>query len=83
MAKKIYTYQVLLGIVIAVSGCSQEDLGREANSVSGRRIEFNASLPEVSSRATELKASSIKEIEVSSFTVGESSETPYFVNKTF
>ncbi|MDE6522639.1 MAG: fimbrillin family protein [Muribaculaceae bacterium] len=83
MAKKIYTYQALLGIVIAVSGCSQEELGREANSVSGRRIEFNASLPEVSSRATELKASSIKEIEVSSFTVGESSETPYFVNKTF
>ncbi|MDE6548574.1 MAG: fimbrillin family protein, partial [Muribaculaceae bacterium] len=82
MAKKIYTYYALLGILIAVSGCSQEDVARKGNE-SGGRIEFNASLPEVSSRASELNTASLKDIEVSAFTVGSSSETPYFVNKTF
>ncbi|MDE6019258.1 MAG: fimbrillin family protein [Muribaculaceae bacterium] len=83
MAKKLYTYYALLGIVLAVSGCSQEDVGRGGNNESGGRIEFNASLPEISSRATELNTASLKDIEVSAFTVGVSSETLYFVNKTF
>ncbi|MDE6632667.1 MAG: fimbrillin family protein, partial [Muribaculaceae bacterium] len=83
MAKNIYASYALLGIVLAASACSHEDGVRGGNGKSEGRIEFNASLPEVSSRATELKAASLNEIEVSAFTPGESGETTYFANKIF
>ncbi|MDE6480627.1 MAG: fimbrillin family protein [Muribaculaceae bacterium] len=83
MAKNIYASYALLGIVLAASACSHEDGVRGGNGKSEGRIEFNASLPEVSSRATELKAASLNEIEVSAFTPGESGETIYFENKIF
>ena len=83
MAKYINTSYALLCLVFAASACSQEDAGRCGDRNTGVRIEFNASMPEVSSRATEIKAETLKDIEVSAFTVGASSETPYFINKTF
>lgn len=83
MAKYKHTSYTLLGMILFAGSCSQEDVGRGENRESGGRIEFNASLPELSSRATELKAAALSDIEVSAFTVGESSETSYFVNKTF
>lgn len=83
MAKYINISYALLCIVSATSACSQEDAGRGADRDTGVRIEFNASMPEVSSRATEVKAETLKDIEVSAFTIGASSETPYFINKTF
>ncbi|MDE7421659.1 MAG: fimbrillin family protein [Muribaculaceae bacterium] len=83
MAKYIYASYALLGIVLAASSCSHEDVGRVGNGESEGRIEFKASLPEVSSRATELKDATLDEIEVSAFTPGESGETTYFANKIF
>lgn len=83
MAKYIYTSYAFFGMILVASSCSQEDVGSPVGHEPGSRIEFNASLPEVSSRATELKTASLKDIEVSAYTVGESSETPYFINKTF
>lgn len=70
-------------MVLVASACSQEDVDRNSYREQGGRIEFNASLPEVTTRATELKAANLNDIEVSAFTVGDPSETPYFVNKTF
>lgn len=83
MNKKTYTYYALLGLILFSGSCSQEDLGRGSNREPGGRIEFNASLPEVSTRATELKAASLNDIDVSAFTVGATSESIYFLNKTF
>lgn len=83
MAKYIYTSYAFLGMILVASSCSLEDVERRGEREPGGRIEFNASLPEVSSRATELKTASLKDIEVSAYTVGASSETLYFINKTF
>lgn len=83
MTKYINISLALLCIILLASACSQEYAGSEENRESGGKIEFNATLPELSSRATELRATSLNYIEVSAFTVGESSETTYFLNKTF
>lgn len=83
MAKYKHTSYALLSIILFAGACSQEDVGRGENRESGGRIEFNASFPDVSSRATELKGASLNNIEVSAFTVGASSETAYFLNKSF
>lgn len=82
MAKKIYPSYALLGMILIASSCSQDDNG-PGDVQSGGRIEFKASLSEVGTRATELKAASLNNIEVSAFTVGVSSETTYFKNKIF
>ncbi|MDE5554893.1 MAG: fimbrillin family protein, partial [Muribaculaceae bacterium] len=71
----------LLAFALLAASCSQEEVGpRDAQK---GRIEFSASLPEVTSRATEVTKSSLNDITVSSFIVGPSSETPYFLAKTF
>lgn len=81
MAKYRLTYTLLAFALIGAS-CSQEEINRPDNTQKGR-IEFSASLPEVTSRATELTKESLADLTVSSFIVGSSSETPYFMAKTF
>lgn len=83
MTKYINTSYVLLGVILTAVSCSHEDEGNDTNRKPRGRIEFNATLPEVSSRATEVKASTLNDIQVSAFTVGDSSETSYFTNKAF
>lgn len=83
MVNKKYISYAVLGLILFAGSCSQEYEGRGNNREPGGRIEFNASLPEVSSRATEVKAAELNDIQVSAFTVGETSETAYFTNKAF
>lgn len=82
MTKYIYTPYALLGIIL-VASCSHEDMGRCNDSGARGRIEFKASFPEVSTRATEVKATDLDNIQVSALTIGESAETSYFLDKTF
>lgn len=81
MAKYRLTYTVLVFALLGAS-CTQEEINRPGNMQKGR-IEFSASLPEVTSRATELTAGSLDDLTVSSFILGASSEKPYFLDKTF
>lgn len=73
----------LLGVLLIAPSCSQEDINRGDEEVAGGRIEFRANLPQVTSRATEVTVSTIDHIRVSSFIIGSSSVSPYFIDKTF
>lgn len=82
MTKYRLTYS-LLSILMLSSSCSQEEIGGSDNGPEAGRIAFSASLPEVSSRATEVTGSTLENFCVSSFTVTSSSVSPYFLYKTF
>lgn len=82
MASYRLTYSHLAILMLAAS-CSQDDVGGFRNDDKNGRIEFRASLPEIASRATEVDGSSLDNFMVSSFTVGSSSLTPYFIYKRF
>ncbi|MDE6269706.1 MAG: fimbrillin family protein [Muribaculaceae bacterium] len=73
----------LLGFLLLAASCSQDELPPGSNGAEGGRIEFRASLPEVSSRATEVTGASLDKFQVSSFIVGSSSLSTYFLDKTF
>ncbi len=73
----------LFGFMILASSCSQEDVNPNDNNNREGRIEFRASLPGVTSRATEITGSTIEHFQVSSLTDSESSLLPYFLDKTF
>lgn len=83
MAMNIYTSYTLLGLILIAGSCSHEDVYRGSTREPGGPIEFKASLPEVSTRATEIKTETLNEIQVNAITVGQSSEYPYFIDKTF
>lgn len=82
MSKYTFTYS-LLGLLILSTSCSQEELNLNGNNIEKGRIVFKASLPEVSTRATELKSTTVNNITVSSFTAGTSSVMSYFLDKEF
>ena len=81
MTKPRLTYS-LFGILLLSASCSQEEVGSENPKEAGR-IEFRASLPEVTTRATEVTSSNIEKFQVSGFTAASTSVTPYFLYKTF
>lgn len=83
MLKDTPTSYTLLGMILVMSSCSHEYIGSSDSNDSEGRIEFRASLPELDTRATELKVSTLNSFQASAFTVGESSESLYFANKTF
>ena len=80
MANNRLTYILLASALLAAS-CSQEEVN--PGSTQKGRIEFSASLPEEASRATKLTAGSLDDLTVSSFIVGASSESTYFLDKIF
>ncbi len=83
MDKHLPTYS-LLSIALLLASCSQEDIDPKVDhSEKGGRIEFRASLPEITSRANEATADNLDRFQVSSFTVGTSSLSTYFLDKTF
>lgn len=82
MSKYISTYTVVLGVVLFAASCSQEDVPR-GNDSNRERIEFRASLPEITSRATQVTGSELDNFHVSAFTLGTSTDTPYFQYKPF
>ena len=82
MATYRYTSYALFAASLLMASCSQEEtIG--ANSGNAGKIEFRASLPLVATRATETKGSTLRDFHVSGFTTGETSETPYFLDKEF
>ena len=82
MATYRYTSYSLFAATLLMASCSQEEtIG--ANSGNAGKIEFRASLPLVATRATETKGSTLRDFHVSGFTTGETSETPYFLDKEF
>ncbi len=81
MAKYRMTYLALGLALLAAASCSQQEPGRATDN-SEKRVEFLASLPQISSRATEVTKESITRFQVSSFTAG-TSVTPYFLDKTY
>lgn len=87
MTKHIFPHIIFpctfIGLTLISTSCSQDDVNGVRNYVEGSRIEFHASLPEITSRATEVTDTTLYDIQVSAFTVGESDETTYFLNKTF
>ncbi len=82
MAKYRLSYPVFALALFAAASCSQEEPGRASNNSDGR-IEFRASLPQVSSRATEVTDALISQFQVSSFIVGSDSVTPHFLDKLY
>lgn len=82
MAKYTLTYP-LFGILLVAASCSQEDLGKEKPYSPGDRIEFRASMPEISSRAIETNGDKIDKFQVSSLVTRDSKLTAYFLDKTF
>ncbi len=81
MTKYILPY-TLLSLSLFVTACSDE-VTSDGNKSERGRIEFSASLPGISSRATEVTGTTIDNIRVSSFTVGESSTAHKFLDKIF
>ncbi len=77
--KLIYT---LPALALFVASCSQDEPGNSPVIEKGR-IEFRASLPEVSSRSTEVTPDNLEEFTVSCFIDGSSTGTAYFHGKTF
>lgn len=73
----------LLGVLLSAPSCSQEEISRGGDSPMKGRIEFRASLPEVTTRATEITSSGLDDIQVCSFSIAETSVTPYFIDKLF
>ena len=83
MLKRYLTTYNLLGLLLLTASCTQdESAGADSGSENGL-IEFRAALPQLTTRATEISGSSLANFEVSSFTIGNLSDTPYFLNKTF
>ncbi|MDE5882564.1 MAG: fimbrillin family protein [Muribaculaceae bacterium] len=82
MTKKRLFY-FALGALLSVTSCSQEDVVRENPESGGKRITFRASLPELSTRASEINSSNLNNFRVSCFIEGENTLTPYFVDKLF
>lgn len=83
MAKHLSTYS-LLSIILLLTSCSQEEIDPKIDhSDRGQRIEFRASMPEITSRATEVNTGNLERFQVSSFTVGASSLSAYFLDRTF
>lgn len=83
MTKYIPTIYALLGILLVTSSCSQEYPERGGVHESRGRIEFMASLPEISTRATELTIEALDSFKVSAFIVDKFSDRLYFTDKTF
>ncbi len=79
MTKYIPLY-TLLGLSVLLAACS-DDLTPDVNTPDKGRIRFSASLPGISSRATEITNSTIGDIQVSSLLPGQ--DTPYFLDKIF
>lgn len=82
MTKGIFPYTIL-GLTLISASCSQDDMSGVSNLSESGRIEFRASLPEITSRATEADAATLNNFMVSSFIMGESSVTPHFLYKAF
>ncbi|MDE6654641.1 MAG: fimbrillin family protein, partial [Muribaculaceae bacterium] len=83
MAKRIFPY-TLLGFTLLSASCSQDKAPDiDIKGSGGGRIEFRASLPQLTTRATELNNSSLDNIQVSAFTVSASALTCYFADKPF
>lgn len=82
MIKKNLKYALLVILISAVS-CAQQDSPGQNNEVKDRKITFRATLPAISSRAVEVTTSTIDNFIVSSFIMGESSATSYFLGKSF
>ena len=83
MHKHYLTTYNLIGLLLLTASCGHDEFAGENNASENGRIEFRAALPQLSSRATEINGSSLENFEVSSFTIGSLSETPYFLNKSF
>ncbi len=82
MAKYIHIYP-LFGLLLLGASCSQEEVNRGSNQHQSGRIEFRASLPEISTRASEITDASLDHFQVSSLIKGATSLTPHFLDKTF
>ena len=83
MQKRNLTTYNLIGLLFLTTSCTQDESAGEDTGSEIGRIEFRAALPQLTTRATEVSSSSLENFEVSSFTIGPSTETPYFLNKTF
>lgn len=83
MAKRIFPYTLFLGFMILSDSCSQDDLGVSRDDMDHGRIEFRSSLPEITTRATEVKSNTLNNFRVSSFFIGTSQPTAYFQYKGF
>lgn len=81
MTKKRLIY-IVLGTLLSVS-CSQEEMIRDKSDADSNRITFRASLPEVSTRATEINNKNLDNFQVTCFIEGEGAVTPYFIDKKF
>ncbi len=81
MTKYRLTY-TLLGLALVAVSCSDEATP-DANGNHPKRIEFSAALPQVTSRATEVSDTNLDKFQVSSFVIGSSSDTHYFLDRTF
>lgn len=82
VAKCIFPY-AFLGFAFLSASCSQDDVNVDTDGSGADWIEFRVSLSDITSRATELNNSSFDSFQVSSFTVGASFLTPYFLEKSF
>ena len=83
MLKQHLTTYHLIGLIFLTASCAHEEFAGKDNALENGRIEFRAALPQLTSRATEVNSSSLESFRVSSFLVGSSSDTPYFLDKTF
>ena len=83
MAKLIHISYTLFGIVLMASSCTNENIGGDGIRMSGRKIEFRASFPELTTRATQTTSATLEKITVCAYITGETSDTPYFTDKTF
>ena len=83
MAKLIHISYTLFGIVMMATSCTNENIGGDDIRMTGRKIEFRASFPELTTRATQTTSATLEKITVSSYITGETSDTPYFTDMTF
>ena len=80
MTKKRLIY-IALGTLLTVTACSQEDAIRGLSEGDSNRIIFRASLPQLSTRATEINKDNLDSFQVTCFINGTA--TPYFSDKKF
>lgn len=83
MAKRIFPYTLFLGFMFFSDSCSQDDMGVSRDDVGHGRIEFTSSLPEITTRASEVKSNTLDSFHVSSFFISTSPSTAYFQYKGF